>query len=133
MSPVTVKTCSLTANEPCRCKPVLRRDACVTKNLRRRPLRHQVLPHSPEPCDCIILSFHAALSPALSNLCSLGDPWRRGPRPDPLAIAGTSSWCQRLVFGGVLEEAKTCSNESIESRIIQFTLCPALQPVCRVQ
>jgi hypothetical protein len=73
---------------------------------RWRPPRYQVLPHSPEPCDCIILSFHAALSPALSNLCLLGDPWRHGARPDPLAIAGTSSWCQRLVFGGVTRRSQ---------------------------
>jgi hypothetical protein len=64
---------------------VLRRmSSAIPTVLRRRPLRHQVLPHSLEPCDCIILSFHAALSPALSILCSFRRPWRRGPRPDPL-------------------------------------------------
>jgi hypothetical protein len=146
MSPVIVKTCSLTAHEPCDCKNVLPRsnEPCVvnmcsagtpalprTSAGDRCDTKFSLTAH--EPCDCIILSFHAALSPALSNFGLLGDPWRRGPRPVPLTIASTSSWCQRLVF-----ESPRRSQDLLQiiDRIKNppgCFVCYAIWPICRVQ
>ena len=87
----------------------LRRDNCGIKILRRGTLHCQLRPAG----ECCINKFSlAAMSPAVVLCARSGRA--RGAAVLALILwrqAGTSSWCQRLVFEsfGGLEEAKTCS------------------------
>ena len=105
----------------------LRRDICEIKS-RRGTLRYQLRPAGE---GCVNKFSLAAMSPAIVMCARSGDPWRRGPRSDPLATSRhlfvVSETSIRVLQGN--RRSQDLLQMSIEIKYLQAGIISCLRPV----